>query len=126
MKSTSHRSVFTGILDMNGNRIYNGSKVHVHDHPEIYKKNDGIVIWRKGNYEVKGTYHQYNVYAWRKNIEVLIPKATKPYFHKENMEDEWESFSRTLSIMEKSRAEIKRAFIYAWTSKVQHSKLIGL
>ncbi len=121
MKSTSHKSVFTGIVDMNGNKIYNGSKVKVHDNP-IHKTNQGIVVWKKGNYQVQGAAFDYNIYAWRKSIEVLIPKAVKPIFHKETIESEWETFSRTLGIMEKSREEIKRAFKYAWES-AKESKL---
>jgi hypothetical protein len=117
MASTSHRNIFTGILDKEGNKIYNGSKVQVHDNP-IHKNNKGIVIWKNGNYQVKGAALDYNVYAWRKKIEVVIPK-TKPYFYKNTFEEEWDAFSRTLSIMEKSRDEIKRAFKYAWEVAIE-------
>jgi hypothetical protein len=124
MKSTSHKSVFTGILDMNGNKIFNNSMLYVHDrvYNDPYKnKNTGKVAWCKGSYIVSGgNCNGYNVFAWRKNIEVIGPK-TKPLFIKEDLDSAWETFRRTLSIHEPSRREIERAFKYAYESKIENN-----
>jgi hypothetical protein len=124
MKSTSHKSVFTGILDMNGNKIFNNSEVYVHKDiltKAIYKTNKGKVAWKKGSYVVSGgECDGYNIYAWRKSIEVLSVK-TKPLFLKENLESSWNDFSRTLSITQPSRSEIKRAFKYAYEAKIENN-----
>ncbi len=94
MKSTSHKSIFTGILDMNGNKIYNGSEITVHEKNAPYKTSKGVVVWKQGSYQVKGAWCEYDVHAWRKSIEVITPK-TKSLFIKEDMESVWEDFSRT-------------------------------
>ncbi len=120
MKSTSHKSVFTGILDMNGNKIYNGSEVVVHENNTFHPTNKGKVVWKEGGYQIKGTWCKYDVYAWRKSIEVVTPK-TKPLFIMEDMDSAWEDFSRTLGILEKSRAEIKRAFKYAYETAIENN-----
>lgn len=125
MKSKSHKSIFTGILDMNGNKIFNSSELYVHDRVserDIYKKNNKAKIaWKQGNYVVKGgNCDGYNVYAWRKSIEVLNVK-TKPLFIREDFESSWHTFSGTLAITEKSREEIKRAFKYAYEAKIENN-----
>ena len=123
MKSTSHKSIFTGILDMNGNKIFNSSEIYVHDRVEsdMYKKNNkGKVGWKEGSYVVSGGRCEgYNIYAWRKKIEVINPK-TKPLFVKEDFDSSWQTFSRTLGITEPSRKEIKRAFKYAYEAAIEN------
>jgi hypothetical protein len=124
MKSISHKSSFIGILDMNGNKIFNNSELYVHDRTEgdIYKKNcRGSVAWRKGSYIVSGgNCDGYNIYAWRKSIEVLNVR-TKPLFIKEDFLSSWEDFSRSLSVMEPNKDAIKRAFKYAYEARIENN-----
>ncbi|MBK7438995.1 MAG: hypothetical protein IPI77_20195 [Saprospiraceae bacterium] len=124
MKSVSHKSSFIGILDMNGNKIFNNSELYVHDRTErdMYKMNSrGKVAWCKGSYIVSGgNCNGYNIYAWRKKIEVLNVR-TKPIFIREDFESSWQTFSRTLGITEPSRKEIKRAFKYAYEAKIENN-----
>ncbi len=49
--SISHNDIYIGILDMKGKPIYKGAKVFIHDNR---KDNFGIVVWKKGNYEIQG------------------------------------------------------------------------
>ena len=125
MKSTSHKSVFIGILDMNGNKIFNNSELYVHDRLigyDMYKKdNRAKVAWKHENYIVSGgSCDGYNIYAWRKSIEVMNVR-TKPLFIREDFESSWQVFSRTLVISEPSRKEIKRAFQYAYEAKIENN-----
>ena len=125
MRSTSHKSKFIGILDMNGNKIFNNSELYVHDRTferDVYKTNNkGRVVWKRGNYVVNGgTCDRYNIYAWRKSIEVLNTKG-KPLFIREYFESLWQEFSRTLAITEPSRKEIRRAFKYAYECKQEET-----
>lgn len=124
MKSSSHKSVFTGILDMNGNKIFNNSELYVHyaTEKDPYKKNNrGKVAWKKGSYVVSGgNCNDYNIYGWRKSIEVLNVR-TKPLFIREDFESSWQTFSRTLGITEPSRKEIRRAFKYAYEASIENN-----
>ena len=123
MKSISHKSSFIGILDMNGNKIFNNSELYVHDRTEddIYKKNNrGRVAWCRGNYIVSGgKCDGYNIYAWRKKIEVLNVR-TKPLFIREDFLSSWDRYSKTLFIMNPNRDEIKRAFKYAYEARIEN------
>jgi len=125
MKSTSHKSVFTGILDMNGNRIFNSSELYVHYKglgSDIYKnENKGKVAWKAGSYVVSGgNCCGYNIYAWRRSIEVTNIK-NKQLFIKEDFESSWQTFSKTIGITEPSRKEIKRAFKYAYEAQIENN-----
>lgn len=124
MKSTTHKSVFTGILDMNGNKIYNNSELYVHDRndSDFYKVEfKGKIAWSKGAYIVSGgSCDGYNVYAWRKKIEVLN-RVGKPLYIREDLLTSWNKFSRTLGITEPSRKEIYRAFKYAYEAQIENN-----
>jgi hypothetical protein len=122
----SHNNNITGILDMNGVLILNGCKVKVHD-THFWKSKDnedniGVVIWKQGNYIVEGTYCPYNVYAWRKHIEVIDSNG-ESRFDLLTMEEAWEEFRKTLSILTTDFTQIKKAFKYAWESSRENIKL---
>ena len=75
VKSESHLDKFTGIYDKNGVPIYNGDNVLVH-HYNTYPKHPYKckVIWKHGwvlKAEKEHEGSNYDVYAWRKAIEVL-------------------------------------------------------
>lgn len=72
MLSKSHKDKFTGIYDKNGIPICNGDDVLVH-HYNTYPKHPFkcTVIWKHG-WELRGKEGDgYDVYAWRKTLEVL-------------------------------------------------------
>ena len=114
MVSTSHLDKFTGIYDMNGKPICNGDKVTVHDNAaNKFKKEPiiGTVIWKNGSYIFNGNYWcNYNIYAWRKSIEVL--ESNRESIYKNSNIDElletWES--ENLNFLITDRILIRKAF----------------
>jgi hypothetical protein len=114
MKSKSHLDKFTGIYDMNGVPICNGDKVRIHDTDlGKFKKEPiiGTVIWKNGNYQFKGNVgFNYNIYAWRHNVEVLETDRESIYATSDldEMLDEWEHKNLTFLITD--RAIIRKAF----------------
>ena len=68
---------YTGVKDRKGVKIYEGDEICVYeDNNPFHKENIGIVTWGKGNYYCKGTWCQYNIYAWRNSIEVIKSNKT--------------------------------------------------
>ena len=116
--SKNHNDLFTGILDMNGVPILKGSKIKIH-HP--YTRQGGCVIWKEGNYCCSES--NYNIFAWRKNIEVLESKI-ESLFHKEDMEKTMEYFERVefgvLTPVE-LRQIFKKAFRLGYESAIEHN-----
>lgn len=114
MKSKSHLDKFTGIYGMNGVPICNGDKVRVHDTDAAKFKNEpivGTVIWKDGNYQFKGNHWcKYNIYAWRKHIEVL--ETDRESVYKTSTLDEllevWESKNLNFTVTDK--VNIRKAF----------------
>lgn len=112
MKSKSHKSRFTGIFDMDGKRIYNGDKIQVHDNNTFNKdKIIGTVVWRNGSYEFKGNHWcKYNIYAWRKSIQIL-QKGRKSVYELSDFDDLWQKWEAgNLNIKTEERPLIKKAF----------------
>jgi hypothetical protein len=110
MKSNSHLDKFTGIYDMNGKPICNGDKIRVHDNDAMkFKKGPivGTVIWKNGNYQFKGNHWcEYNIYAWRKSVEVL--ESGRESVYENSTIDEWESKNLNFTITD--RVLIRKAF----------------
>jgi hypothetical protein len=110
---------YTGILDMKGLPILLGDRVIVHDSNFNYNVKEGVVVFEKGSYAVKGTYIAYNVYAWRDSIEV-ISSTEESIIDEVGMKSSWEEFEKSLSFLTVNRGEIKRAFEFAWKSSIQN------
>lgn len=75
-KSKSHNDLYTGILDRKGQPIYKNSTIAIYDnYREINRENNpyiGKIVWKDGNYSFKSKgVLSYNIYAWRKKLEVV-------------------------------------------------------
>jgi hypothetical protein len=113
--SKDHNDQFTGILDMNGTPILKGSNIKIHE--RLTKS--GHVIWHNGNYICSVS--NYNIYAWRKSIEVL-DSQTEPLFRKDTMEDRMEKFERrVLTFMNtlEERKIFREAFKLGYESHIE-------
>jgi hypothetical protein len=98
----SHRDKFTGIYDRNGVPINNGDDVLVH-HYNTYPKHPYRckVIYKHG-WELKGKESEgngYDVYAWRKAIEVVGTDNPSVFELKtyQEIKDKW--FGKNVSFM---------------------------
>lgn len=114
MVSKSHLNVFTGIFDMKGNPINNGSTIQVHDTGAKLRGDVpiiGKVIWKNGSYQFKGNHWcNYNIYAWRKNIEVIDTEST-PVFESNTLDELYEEWSRkNMTFLTKERKLIEKAY----------------
>jgi hypothetical protein len=120
MKSNSHLDKFTGIYDMNGKPICNGDTIRVHDTDVVKFKKEpivGTVIWKNGNYQFKGNHWcEYNIYAWRKSVEVLETDRESVFESStiDELLEKWES--RNLNFMITDRVLIRKAFRDGFTS----------
>ena len=132
MKSQSHKSTFIGIYDMNGIPICNGDRIRVHDKATM-KKDDivGTVIWKNGSYEFEGNHWcKYNIYAWRKSIEVLESGRT-PIYDLPTMKEALDDFEhrnfRLIAdkdeLLKHYRLLIKKAFEEAYKMGLEHKTL---
>lgn len=69
-----HKESFTGIYDKNGKMICNGDEVTVVDYNSYYKKPFPAIVVYKYGWKLKavlnGLGENYDLYAWRNNIEV--------------------------------------------------------
>lgn len=104
---------------MKGFPILLGNRVIVHDDGFNYSVKEGVVVFEKGSYAVKGTYISYNVYAWRNSIEV-IDSTEKSLVNEDDLKSSWEEFERKLSFLTVNRSEIKKAFEFAWKASIQN------
>jgi len=121
MKSKSHHDIHTGILDKHGIPILKDSMIRVHDHGWSKEEKIGKVKWKQGSYVCKGTSCEYNVYAWRKKIEVINPvHPTK--FDDDEFEELCDRFERgefnILTPIE-HRQIFKKGFRLGWESRVE-------
>jgi len=114
MESKSHMDKFTGIYDMNGVPICNGDKIRVHDVSAYNFKKDsivGTVVWKNGSYSFKGNHWcEYNIYAWKKSIEVLETDR-EPVYSKSDIDEMLETWeSKNLNFTITDRVLIRKAF----------------
>jgi hypothetical protein len=114
MESNSHSDKFIGIYDMNGKPICNGDKIRVHDNDAVKFKKEpivGTVIWKNGNYQFKGNHWcEYNIYAWRKSVEVLESSRESVYESStiDELLEKWEMKNLNFTITD--RVLIRKAF----------------
>jgi len=114
MESNSHLDKFIGIYDMNGKPICNGDKIRVHDNDAVKFKKEpivGTVIWKNGNYQFKGNHWcEYNIYAWRKSVEVLESSRESVYESStiDELLEKWEMKNLNFTITD--RVLIRKAF----------------
>ena len=130
MKSNSHLDSFTGIYDMNGKPICNGDTIRVHDN-DAFKKEPivGTVIWKNGNYQFKGNHWcEYNIYAWRKSVEVLESGRESVYTGStiDELLEKWESKNLNFTITDRVllRKAFKDGFVEGVTTKEKSSLTI--
>ena len=124
MKSKSHLDKYTGILDMNGAPILKNSTIRIHDKgwgSENYY--EAKVKWKQGSYVAMGKgVSQYNIYAWRKKIEVIDPSKTSSKFDDTEFEDLCSRFEReefNIITPIEHRKIFRKAFRYGWESRIE-------
>lgn len=122
MKSKSHHDPYTGILDMNGVPIMKNCTVRIHDPGWSKKEKIGKVTWKQGSYVLKGkNVSEYNIFAWRRNVEVIEPKSLSKYDDTE-FEDLCSRFEREefeiLTPIE-HRKIFRKAFRLGWESRIE-------
>lgn len=106
----------TGILDINGVMISNGDDVLVH-HYNTYPKHPYKckVIWKHGwklKADKKGDGHGYDVYAWRKSIEVVKTdnESLFDFSSYEELKDKWFQKNAPFSIIGEERKRLHQCF----------------
>jgi hypothetical protein len=106
-----HKNKFTGILDKNGVKINNADTVLVYHHNSYPKHPYNCTVVYKHGWKLKsnddskqGT--DYDVYSWRKSIEVVSSNNESVFITKNfnELKEDW--FHRNVSIMA-SREEIQ-------------------
>jgi len=108
--SKSHLDKFTGIYDMNGVPICNGDTICVYEKSTYNHTNLRVVAWKNGSYYAKDCHCEYNIYAWRKSIEVM--DSPLPSIYEVNSTDEEiEAFLwKEVSFMGATRKNVVDAF----------------
>lgn len=128
MESNSHKDLFIGILDKNGVAILKTSKIKVTDSRD---EHIGGVIWKNGSYLFQGdekTYCAYNIYAWRRNIEVIDNNA-EPLFNIPEMQEElktWEYKKLTFMQVGEVRLKFREGFELGYKSAIESKHLNNL
>lgn len=120
--SKSHHDIHTGILDMNGVPILKDSMIRIHDKDFSKTEKIGKVQWKNGSYVCKGTSCEYNVYSWRKSIEVLDPVHPSKFPTFDELEDLSYKFERgEFGILTPSehRSIFRKAFKLGYESKIE-------
>lgn len=132
MKSKSHESIFTGILDRKGKPIYKNSKIAVYDNWQSKNKEEedpyiGKIVWKNGRYNFKndnGTSADgYCIHSWRKRIEVL-DRNDIILFHTPTMEEALDKHMFGLPIIfeqDKIRYYLREAFKAGYEAKIEHN-----
>jgi len=91
----SHKDKYTGILDKNGVKIHNGDEVLVHHHNTYPKHPYSCKVIYKHGWKLKADKKyegdDFDVYAWRKSIEVIkTDNASVFEFNSfEELKDKW-------------------------------------
>jgi hypothetical protein len=122
MKSKSHHDPYTGILDMNGIPIMKNCTVRIHDAGWSRREQIGKVKWKQGSYVLKGKdVSEYNIFAWRKKVEVIEPKSLSKYDDNEFEELYYKFEQREFKIMtpHEHRQIFRKAFRLGWESKIE-------
>ena len=126
--STSHKDVNTGILDKNGCPIMKTSVIKVTD---TYKNQEvlGKVVWKNGSYVFKPLdlkknkyYSEYNIYAWRKSIEV-VDSDGNCFFDEKSMEEAMERWGRkelTFMTPTEERKKFFEGFELGYKARIEH------
>ena len=108
---------------MNGVPILKNSTIRVHDNNWDKKEKIGKVIWKNGSYVCSGTSCEYNIFAWRKNIEVIDKKYSSKF---EELHDEYEELASKFERTEfgvltpfEHRNIFRKAFRLGWESRIE-------
>lgn len=109
----SHKDKFTGIYDRNGIPIDNGDDVLVYHHNTYPKQPYKCKVIYKHGWKLKGNEGDgYDVYAWRKNIEVVNTNNESIFELNsfQEIKDKWFSKNAPFSISGEPRKLLHKCF----------------